>query len=331
LVSQRDPRMRYLLSGASEGGMRLWNLADAEIVRSFQPQPETSVLAVAVDWQRMRTVCATVDGRIQLWDLNTGECLIAVEGHKEQVDCLEADFERFQAISGSMDGTAKLWCLKELKCLRTFEAGCTVWSLSVDWANKRACGGLRSGLVRLWDLETGKVLDDYTTAHDTAKAGDTSVSGVAIDCQGRRAVSGFEDGHLLYWSFADSISSNANSDVKTQDQSVEKRSSTAPKAFLAHYSALRAIVAQWREKGSRALVGSDDGSLSLWRVETSECLARFARHVGFVWAVQADWARDRAVSGSFDGCVKLWDLRTGECLRTLQGHSRPVRSVAGGG
>ena len=31
---------------------------------------------------------------------------------------------------------------------------------------------------------------------------------------------------------------------------------------------------QWRDTDSRALVGSDDGSLSLWRIETSECLAR---------------------------------------------------------
>jgi hypothetical protein len=31
---------------------------------------------------------------------------------------------------------------------------------------------------------------------------------------------------------------------------------------------------QWKDHGSRALVGSDDGSLSLWRLESGECLAR---------------------------------------------------------
>ena len=38
-------------------------------------------------------------------------------------------------------------------------------------------------------------------------------------------------------------------------------------------------------------------------------------------------AKERAVSGAFDGCVKIWDLRSGECLRTVQGHSRPIRTA----
>ena len=46
---------------------------------------------------------------------------------------------------------------------------------------------------------------------------------------------------------------------------------------LAHFSALRSIVADWKERSSRALVGSDDGSLSLWRLDSSECLARRGR------------------------------------------------------
>ena len=44
----------------------------------------------------------------------------------------------------------------------------------------------------------------------------------------------------------------------------------------------------------------------------------------FSWTLKA---KDRAVSGAFDGCAKIWDLRSGECLRTLQGHSRPIRTA----
>mmetsp|Transcript_120528 Transcript_120528/g.335572 ORF Transcript_120528/g.335572 Transcript_120528/m.335572 type:complete len:149 (-) Transcript_120528:313-759(-) len=103
-----------------------------------------------------------------------------------------------------------------------------------------------------------------------------------------------------------------------------------PRALLAHYCAIRTIAADWKPDGSKALCGSDDGSLSLWRVDTSECLARFARHVGYIWTLYADWSRGRALSGAFDGCFKLWDLRNGDCLRTVQSHCRPVRSVCGG-
>jgi len=35
----------------------------------------------------------------------------------------------------------------------------------------------------------------------------------------------------------------------------------------------------------------------------------------------------RLASGGNDQTVKLWDVSTGECLRTLQGHTKCVRSV----
>lgn len=43
---------------------------------------------------------------------------------------------------------------------------------------------------------------------------------------------------------------------------------------MCHFSALRSVAAQWRDAESRALLGADDGSLSLWRLDSSECLAR---------------------------------------------------------
>ena len=51
-------------------------------------------------------------------------------------------------------------------------------------------------------------------------------------------------------------------------------SSTSLQVTLCHFSALRSVAAQWRDAESRALLGADDGSLSLWRLESSECLAR---------------------------------------------------------
>ncbi|CAE7578281.1 pof1, partial [Symbiodinium necroappetens] len=233
-----------------------------------------------------------------------------------------------QALTGCLVGPAKLWCLKTFRCLNILASETAVDSLSVDWPGRRACAGLRNGAVRLWDLDAAQVLGDFTEGAETAKESGTAVSGTVVDCRGRRALSGFEDGHLAYWHFDGRGAVGTVSDTLPQAGDPRKKSA---KVFLAHYSALRSLVAHWREADSRALVGSDDGSLSLWRVESGECLARFARHIGFVWAIHADWARERAVSGAFDGCLKLWDLRTGECLRTIQGHSRPIRSICCGG
>jgi len=320
ISSYKEPRLRHIVSGASEGGMRLWSPADAEKVKDMMPQVSTAILAMAADWDGMRVLCTTSDGRMQLWDLSEASCLNSIVAHQDEAGCVSVDWFAEQAITGCIAGAAKLWCLKSFRCLQVLPAENAVDCLAVDWANRRACGGLRNGVVRLWDLDSAQVMSDFNHGVDAAKEAGTAVSGVAIDCAGRRALSGFEDGHLAYWHF----------DAGAQEVEDTRRKPKNAKVFLAHYSALRSITAQWRSPDSRALVGSDDGSLSLWRIDTSECLARFARHIGFVWAVHADWANDRAVSGAFDGCLKLWDLRTGECLRTIQGHSRPIRSICCG-
>jgi len=325
--SQKEPKVRHILSGASEGGIRLWNPANAEKVLDMTPLVQSAILAMVACWERMRVLCTTSDGRMQLWDLSEGTCLNSVVAHQDEAGCVAVDWPTEQALTGCVVGPAKLWCLKTFRCLNILACETAVDSLSVDWPGRRACAGFRSGAVRLWDLDAAQVLGDFMEGAETAKESGTAVSGTVVDCCGRRALSGFEDGHLAYWHF-DGRGAVGVSDMLPQAGDPRKKSA---KVFLAHYSALRSLVAHWREADSRALIGSDDGSLSLWRVESGECLARFARHIGFVWAIHADWARERAVSGAFDGCLKLWDLRTGECLRTIQGHSRPIRSICCGG
>jgi len=327
----RDPRLKYALSGSSDGGLRLWSMRDGELVRDFNSGGNNAVLAISVHWESMRAIAGCFSGQVQLWDLNTGELVKAFEGHKEEVQCVEVNWATMRALTGASDSSAKLWDLEKGELIHTLAAGSTVYSLSVDWEKNQACGGLRSGFVRMWDLETGAALKDFTQGAATAKTSNTAVSATSIDCVGGRAVSGLEDGHLVYWFFGKEGTGAASG---SDDTPVAKEDATKPKAkvLLAHYCAIRSIAAHWStDRGSRALCGSDDGSLSLWRLDSQECLARFARHVGYVWTLSADWARGRALSGAFDGCFKLWDLRTGECLRTVQSHVRPVRSIAGGG
>lgn len=324
----RDPRLKLALSGSSDGGLRLWNLRDGELQREFGGGGSSVVLAMSIDWDTMRAFTGSFNGLLQLWDLSTGERLSCIQGHKEEVNVIEVDWPSMRAISGASDASAKLWSLKDSKCLFTLVAGSTVYTLAVDWANMKACGGLRSGLVRLWDLETGVVLRDFRGGLTAAEASGTGVSAVAMDCLGSRAVSGLEDGHLVYWHFSKEEVRAASASSSAVQASAE--ATPAAKVLLAHYTAIRTIAACWKPEGSQALCGSDDGSLSLWRLDAQECMARFARHVGYVWTLYADWTKGRALSGAFDGCFKLWDLRNGDCLRTVQSHSRPVRSIAGG-
>lgn len=327
----RDPRLQHLLSGSSDGGLKFWSLETGEMLKDFGSGGPEAVVAVSVNWETRRAVAGCLDGQLQLWDIEAGTCAHRWPAHSEEVTALEVDWEGMRAASGSLDGTAKIWNLKDGSCMHTLLSQSAVFTLAANWKEMKICGGLRNGVIRMWDMTSEKFQNgvhtrDLSFAPSSSIPSGTSVSSVAVDMVGHRAVSGLEDGHLAYWHFGklegvDEVASGSN-DIPV--------AATPPKAkvLLAHYRAIRSISARWASTDSRALCGSDDGSLSLWCLDSQSCVARFGRHVGFVWCLCADWARDRAVSGAFDGCLKLWDLRTGDCLRTLQGHSRPVRSVA---
>jgi len=314
-------KLKQLLSGASDGGLRLWSLEDAELECDLQVDPVPVIWAVAVDWSSKRAVSGSASGKIHMWDLTTRTASAASDAHAEEVNMIEADWPNMQALSASGDGTAKLWDLNAQKCTRTLTGGHNVFAIAVDWSTMQALGGLRTGTVIRWDLASGDTMQSISFPSIEAKA---AASAVSLDVVGNRAVHGLEDGQLVYWHLGD------EQDSKFPYVAGTGKGKSAAKLNLAHYCAVRAISVQWVKVKSRALCGSDDGTLSLWNLDSSQCLARFARHVGFVWAIHVDWKQERAVSGAFDGCSKLWDLKSGECLRTLQSNSRPVRCICAG-
>jgi WD40 repeat protein len=78
---------------------------------------------------------------------------------------------------------------------------------------------------------------------------------------------------------------------------------------------------------SRAVTGSDDGTLRVWDVENGQTLQILKGHSRQVRAVAVLDSR-RVVSGSDDTTLRVWDVESGQTLQVLQGHSDLVYAVA---
>jgi WD40 repeat protein len=332
LLDMANGLYKMTLSASGDGGgLKLYDMLNGELLRTFGStkrgrdgcrEMPLVPLAMDVHWESMLALIGCFDGRLQLWDLRAEKAggrglLCQFEGHQEDVNALAVDWKGMRAVSGSGDSTLKLWDLTTGEQQSIFKAPSKVYHVAVDWSKECLFGTFRNGTVRAWRLDSGQHITDLNTGNELAEASGTSVASTAVDPAGCRALSGFEDGYLVYWHFS------------LSEGTPEAGLSTPSHGrMLAHHYAVRAMAVKWSDADSRALCGADDGSLSMWRLDTQECTTRFGRHVGFVWSLNVDWDQQRALSGAFDGCVKLWDLRTGDCLRTLQAHSRPVRSVA---
>ena len=74
-----------------------------------------------------------------------------------------------------------------------------------------------------------------------------------------------------------------------------------------------------RADGRHALSGSDDRTVKLWDLVTSQSSRISIGHEGPVSAVAVSPDGRHALSGSRDCTLRLWDLATGQLLRTFDG------------
>ena len=80
--------------------------------------------------------------------------------------------------------------------------------------------------------------------------------------------------------------------------------------------------------GQTMAVGDSSGNIYLWNISTTQLLATFSGHIGWVWSVAFSPDGNILASGSTDSSVRLWDVQSGRCLQVLTEHTGGVRSVA---
>ena len=110
------------------------------------------------------------------------------------------------------------------------------------------------------------------------------IHSVAFSLDGRRVVSGDENGKLKVWDLA---------------------TGTVLSTMTDHTSAVFSIV--YSPDGSRIASGSNDGSIILWNAETFENVLILRGHRSYVYCVSFSDDGTMIASASGDGTVRIWD------------------------
>jgi WD40 repeat protein len=132
-----------------------------------------------------------------------------------------------------------------------------------------------------------------------------SVRSVAYSPDGRRIVSGSDDGTIKIW--------DAESGWEIRTLTGDNTS-----VYSVAYS----------PDGRRIVSGSKDGTIKIWDAESGREIRTLEEHSDHVWSVAYSPDGRRIVSGADDETIKIWDAESGREIRTLAGHSCPVDSVA---
>ena len=306
LLSDRSPRVQKLMRSAAEYRGAPW-LKPKTASLTAPGGPLVRVLAghsrevngVAVTPDGKRTVSASSDKTLKVWDLESGKELQTLAGHSSGVTAVAVTPDGKLAVSASSDQTLKVWDLgsgKELQTLAGHSGGVNAVAVTAD--GKRAVSASWDKTLKVWDLESGKELQ-------TLAGHSLWVSAVAVTPEGKRAVSASQDQTLKVWDL------DSGKELQT----------------LAGYSPWVNAVAVTPD-GKRAVSASGDKTLKVWDLESGKELQMLAGHSDRVDGVAVTPDGKRAVSASWDKTLKVWDLESGKELQTLAGHSYWVHAVA---
>jgi WD40 repeat protein/tRNA A-37 threonylcarbamoyl transferase component Bud32 len=173
----------------------------------------------------------------------------------------------------------------------------SVNACTVTADGRRVVSGSEDGTLKVWDLESGRVI-----ATLEGHAGE--VRACAVTADGRRVVSGSEDGTLKVW---DLESGRVVATLRGHAGSVNACAVTAD---------------------GRAVSASEDATLKVWDLDRGQVLAVLEGHAGWVRACAVTADGRRVLSASVDGTLKVWDPGSGRALSTLEGHTDWVRACA---
>lgn len=195
---------RIVTGGISTPTMKVWDLRTFLMLKgdSGHTQP---VETVAISSDGRFIASGSDDGTIKLWDLHTLKLLDTITTHSGFVSkvAFSPDMQTLVSAGGGDDNTIRLIDLQTKKTrhiLKGHKTGVDAIAITPD-SKKLVTGSFRQlvsrnraiSTLKLWNLQTGKLLHEFTDNF-------SSVESLAISPDGKILICGNYDGTIKLWS-----------------------------------------------------------------------------------------------------------------------------------
>ena len=178
---------------------------------------------------------------------------------------------------------------------RGHRIGPELWNIALSPNGKTVASGSEDGTIRLWDVETGKVVAKWTGHTDATMLLYRSVDG-------ERVVSGSYDGTIRVW------------DVESGD-------TVLGPIKTGHYT-LYAVI--YSPDSTKIATSGGYDAFKIWDAKTGNLLST---HKSRVWSLAWTSDQKKLITGS-DASIRILDTATWQQVAILEGHESAVYSLS---
>ena len=308
---------KYALSGSEDKSIKLWELTDGKLLKSWEPYRDEVGMALiygvgfAKDNKYILCGAGVIGNPLQSLELgrqDTGNLRVFLDpavvpvGAQPSVRAMCMNADGSEALTLTSENELKLWNVRNGKLSKVFAkhpVKITALCLSPD--DRWAFTGHDDGSVQRWDMRKGQPENLFPNVN----AGEVHTISVSPD--GLVLSGSLEE--LKLWQIVDNT---AAADVFT---------------FPGSYAPFSGQTAVFSPDGKQIAYGKKDNSIVLWDVAARVATDTLTGHRRQVSALRYAPDGNRLISGSFDKSLIMWDVETGEQVLALNGYSKIIKQA----
>ncbi len=291
------PDEERLLVGDVAGGLHVWDFRMAEKHKSIRAHRAT-IRRLLLSRDGRFLITASADQTLKMWNVDTWKQATQFNGHVNIVTSVALVPGRDEIVSSSFDGTLIRWEMARGSLVARYgsildentapdkEIDLATLDRHIAWVRQvvvpepgdRILSAGNEGVIFIWDLESGRVIDRLL-----GKSG--VVMCMALSPDGTQLLAGCYNKFLCLWDL-------------TRGELVRK---------MPHESGTPSAVA-FSPNGRLALSGGSEGLVRVWDIASGQELHRFEGHEGTVSCAQFMADGRRIISAGEDRTVRVWKL-----------------------
>ncbi|MBF0553271.1 MAG: serine/threonine protein kinase [Nitrospirae bacterium] len=268
-----------------------------EVINTFEGHSGLVSMVILSADGKLAVSAGTDDRSVRLWNMDTGECLHALDGHNDWVTCVCFSADGNSVISGSLDKTLRFWDIKRGKNIKVFDAhkdGVTAVMAAAD--GRYVISGGNDAVIHIWS--SGSLVR-------TLEGHSGRITSLAAGQRGPYVLSASNDKTIRLWNI------------------------TTGKCLMVmagHGGAVNHIAKA--VNSSYILTSSEDMTIRLWDIADGKHLRTFKGHSSAVTAAAFMPNGRSFISGSTDNTLCRWDIDSGQRQYVLNKFEGPSLALS---